>query len=144
MREMIRIDKIIWNRLPISLFTQQKMVLPRLRQPLTEILSGYPLTRWRNYFSEIEVSSVSMSEIFSRKANCRKNQCGQNLPTLRLTEKPMMWITITSMLLSLLATVWNRSVAHNLEYWDNLRRRYCLAVHWPDGGIISARSKCHR
>ena len=61
-----------------------------LRQPSTEILSGCPLTRWRNYFSEIEVSSVSMSEIFSRKANCRKNQCGQNLPTLRLTEKPMM------------------------------------------------------
>jgi hypothetical protein len=28
-----------------------------------------------------------------KKANWSKNQCGQNLPTLPLTEKYMMWIT---------------------------------------------------
>ncbi len=54
------------------------------------ILSGYLLTKWQNYFSVTEMLLESMLEMFLKKVNCKKKQCGQNLPTLFLMEKYMI------------------------------------------------------
>ena len=58
------------------------MVCLRLKQLLTAIQYGCLLTKWQSCSSVTEVLLESTSEIFLKKVNCKKNQYGQNLPTL--------------------------------------------------------------
>ena len=48
-----------------------------------------------------------------KEGSFRRNQCGQNLPTLPQMEKSTMWTITTSMSLSLSATGSNPNAAHN-------------------------------
>ena len=49
---------------------------------------------WKNYLVVIGLLLASMCELYLMKENCRKNQFGQNLPTLPQTAKHIGLIII--------------------------------------------------
>lgn len=79
----------------IGLGNRQRRILnnqPKSILPLMVTLSGFPLTRWPICSNVTAALSENTFETFSKKVNSKRNQCGQNLPTLPLMEKHTTWI----------------------------------------------------
>lgn len=79
----------------IGLGNRQRRILnnqPKSILPLMVTLSSFPLTRWPICSNVTAALSENTFETFSKKMNSKRNQCGQNLPTLPLMEKHTTWI----------------------------------------------------
>lgn len=127
----------------IGLGNRQRCILnnqPKSILPLMVTLSGFPLTRWPICSNVTAALSENTFETFSKKVNSKRNQCGQNLPTLPLMEKHTTWIPKNKNIPGWLVT----TLRGQILYTGIFHLVPSISIHYNRAGVILKHGKSSR